>query len=132
MSMVNTLNTVIKRGISLADKLNFEYIVFTVDQALYCKMLELRWSSEVYQKRIILRMGGLHIAMNYMRAIGQHMKDSGLAEIWIESGVLGASSVNKVFEAYSKAMRVHKMTYQAIWRILLPRFLQYLETSHKS
>lgn len=128
-----TLNTVIKRGISLADKLNFEYIVFTVDQALYCKMLELRWSSEFYQKRIVLRMGGLHIAMNYLKAIGQHMKDSGLAEIWIESGVLSAASVNKVLEgkAYAKGMRVHKLTYQALWRILLPRLLTYLESSHK-
>lgn len=129
-----TLNTVLIRGITLADRLNYEYIVVTVDQALYCKLLELRWSSEIYQKRVILRMGGLHIAMNYLRAIGQHMRDSGLSEIWIESGVLGAGSVEKVLEgkAYSKAMRVHKLTYQALWRILMPRFFEYLEKSHKT
>lgn len=102
----NTLHTVLMRCVSLADNLNYPYIDLVVDQALFCKLLELRWSSEIFQKLIILRMGGLHLSMNFMGAIGQHMKNSGLSEIWTESGVLSAGSAEKVLEgkAYSKGI----------------------------
>lgn len=130
----DTLFAVLQRCVCLADKLNYPYIDLVVDQALYCKLLELRWSSEIFQKRIILRMGGPHISMNFMGAIGHHMKSCGLSEIWTESGVLGPGSVAKVFEgkAYSKGMRVHKLTYQALWSILMPRLLKYLEDNKSS
>ena len=29
---------------------------------------------------------------------------------------------------YNKAMRVHKLTSQAMWRILFPQFLSFMET----
>ena len=52
-------------------------------------------------------MGGLHMALNYQKTIGQHMGGAGLAEIWTESGLVGENSASKVLEgkAYSKAMR---------------------------
>ena len=34
-------------------------------------------------------------------------------------------------KAYNKAMRAHKLTLQALWRILLPKFLLYAEESDK-
>ena len=61
--------------------------------------------------------------MNFLKTIGQHM-----SELWIESGLLAEGSATKVREgkAYSKAMRVHKLTSQALWRILVPRLLTYI------
>ncbi|CAG9814726.1 unnamed protein product [Phaedon cochleariae] len=103
-----------------------------MNQQLYCKLLELRWSSPEFKERIILRMGGLHIAMNFLHTIGQHMAGSGLSEIWLESGILAEGSATKVLEgkAYAKAMRAHKLTLQALWRILYPQILAYLEDHH--
>lgn len=74
-------------------------------------------------------MGGLHLAMNYLKAIGQHMTDTGLSEIWKESDLLADGSILKVFDgkAYAKAMRAHKLTFQAMWRILLPRLLSFIQ-----
>lgn len=34
-------------------------------------------------------------------------------------------------KAYNKAMRAHKLTLQALWRILLPAFLTFAEESDK-
>lgn len=128
----NTLITVLSRCIAVGDKLNYHYIVLTAYQQLFCKLLDVKWSSPVFQERIVLKMGGLHIACNFMKAIGQHMANTGLAEIWIESGVLAEGSAIKVLsgKAYAKAMRIHKLTYQAFWRILLPKFLDFLEKEY--
>lgn len=128
----NTLVTVVTRCIALADKLNYPYVVLTADQQLHIKLLDVKWSSSIFQERLILKMGGFHIACNYMKAIGQHMEYTGLAEMWVESGLLAEGSALKVLngKAYAKGMRIHKLTYQALWRILLPKFLGFLETEY--
>ena len=64
------------------------YTVITVDQALYCKLMELKWKIPEFNKKLIVRLGGLHISMNFLKVIGKHMSGSGLYETWIESGLL--------------------------------------------
>lgn len=92
-------------------------------------MLELREANPIFKERVIVKMGGLHLSMNYLKAIGQHMTDTGLSEIWKESNLLADGSILKVFDgkAYAKAMRAHKLTFQAMWRILMPRLLCFVE-----
>jgi len=126
----STLLTVLNRCMTLADGLGKKHVVLTVDQALYCKLIEMHWMSDDFQEHIVLRMGGLHIALNFLKVIGKHMAGSGLSEIWLESGVLAEGSITKVMEgkAYGKGMRVHKLTFQALWRILYPQILDFLET----
>ncbi len=53
------------------------------------------------------------------------MNGSGLAEVWMESGLLGQGPVELVLagKAYNKAMRAHKLTLQALWRLLMPSLL---------
>lgn len=129
---LGTLNTVLQRCLSIADHLNHQHIVLTVDQALYCKLLELKWSNQDYQRRIVLKMGGLHIAMNFLGVIGKHMGGCGLEELWIESGLMGEGAVQLVLQGkrYAKAMRAHKLTYQALWQILMPMFRDWLRSKH--
>ena len=54
------------------------YTIITVDQALYCKLVELKWQVPQYQERLVVQLGGLHISMNFLKTIGDHMKDRGL------------------------------------------------------
>jgi hypothetical protein len=51
-----------------------------VDQALYFKLIDLKWSVPRYKDSVFPRLGGLHIAMNFMKCIGDHMNGSGLHE----------------------------------------------------
>ena len=92
-------------------------------------LLPQRHHSQRYQDRIILKMGGLHIALNFQKAIGQQMQGSGLSEVWTESGVVGEGAASLILngKSYAKAMRVHKLTYQALWQLLLPAFLAFVE-----
>jgi hypothetical protein len=47
------------------------------------------------------------------------MKGSGLVDSWIESGLLGPNAAETVMngKAYKRAMRAHKITLQALWRL---------------
>ena len=46
--------------------------------------------------KLIPSLGGLHISINFLKAIGDHMDGSGLADMWLESGLLGAGTVELV------------------------------------
>jgi uncharacterized protein YdcH (DUF465 family) len=124
----DTLNTVVIRCKHIAESLGQKYVVITVDEALYCKLMELKWSQEGYSF-LIPRLGGLHTAMNFMKVIGQHFEGSGLLELWVESDLLGSKTAERVLAGkdYEKGMRAHKITFQALWELLMPQLMQYLE-----
>ena len=73
---LDTLNTVIQRCKFVAELLGQIYVVLTVYEALYCKLVELKWAKPVYQEFFIVRLGGLHTVMNFMKAIGKHMQST--------------------------------------------------------
>ena len=101
-----------------------------VDQALFYKIMELRWSIPEYGEKLVMRLGGLHISMNSLKVIGQHMKCSGLVEVWVESGILGPDSADNVMtgKSYNRGMIVQKLTFQATWKIVNPQFCTLLES----
>ena len=45
-SELDTLNTVVRRVLHVAKSLRQQHVVLTVDEALYPKLLELKWSVE--------------------------------------------------------------------------------------
>jgi hypothetical protein len=126
---LDTLNTVVVRCKHVARKLGQHHVVLTVDEALFCKLMELKWAKDEYQDFLIIRLGGLHTAMNFLKVIGKHIQSSGLLESWVESTILGPKSAEQVLagKSYSRGMRAHKMTLQAMWRILLPQLLLFIE-----
>jgi len=67
--------------------------------------------------------------MNFLSIIGEHLKGSGLLEAWVEAGKLGACSAEKAMagKAYNKAIRAHKLAYQALWQIVLAQVNKYVQ-----
>ena len=124
----DTLNTVVKICMAISSRFGQEHIVITVDQALYYRLLELKWSLQQHQDKFIPRLGGLHVSINFLKAIGDHMNGSGLADVWGEMGLLGPGAVELVLagKAYNKAMRAHKLTLQTRWRLLMPSLLSFV------
>ena len=124
----DTLNLVVRRCMTIASHFEQEHTVLTVDQQLFCKLHTLISNTPEFKDKVFPRLGGLHISLNFLRIIGQHMSDCGLHEAWIESNILGEVAAQKVFagKSYSKAMRAHKLTIQALWRILISKFMDFL------
>lgn len=124
----DTLYTVVQRCKYVAETNGQKFVVLTVDEALYCRLMELKWANDEIQEILIPRLGGLHTAMNFLKAIGQHMNSTGLLDLWIDSDLMGSKTALNVLEGkgYEKAVRAHKLTFQAIWQILLPQLLEYV------
>ena len=107
--------------------------MLTVDQALFPLLMELKWVIPEYKDTLIPRLGGLHTSMNFLKAIGQHIQGSGISTVWVESGIVGTRTEERVLTGsdYNKAIRVHKITLQAMWQLLLPQFLDHLDENSK-
>lgn len=129
---MDTLNTVVKKCMHVTAALGQRYTIITVDQALYCKLVELKWAVPEYQEKLVVQLGGLHISMCFLKTIGDHMKGSGLVDSWVESGLLGPNAAENVVngKAYKRAMRAHKITLQALWRMLVPLLLRSCERTN--
>ena len=67
--------------------------------------------------------------MIFLKVLGQYIQDTGLPTIWIESGILSPRTLERVLAGkdYNKSLRVHKVTLQAMWQLLLPQLLVYVE-----
>ena len=131
---VNTLNTVVQRIMQVAQLFNQKHVVLTVDPALFPLLMELKWTLPDYKDTLIPRLGGLHTSMNFLKVLGQHIQDSGLPTIWIESGILGPRTVERALAGkdYNKGTRVHKITLQAMWQLILPQVLAFIaEKDHE-
>ena len=73
---------------------------------------------------VLVRMGVFHITCSYLGALGKRLCCSGFEEILVESGICASGSINKVMSGkhYNRAMRVHKLTLEALERLLLKTF----------
>ena len=61
------------------------------------------------------------------------MADSGLEDIWLESGVYGSSVVSKITHGvhYNRAVRAHKVMLEALKSLCWDAFTQWLEDNNR-
>ena len=59
--------------------------VITFDLAIYSKAKEIQWKMPEMFENTIIRMGGFHIALNYLSLLGKKYEGSGLEDLFIEA-----------------------------------------------
>lgn len=125
---LGTLNKVVLRRKHIVRELGQNHVVITVDEALYCKLMELKWANADYMDNLIVSLGGLYTAMKFMAVIGKRIQSSGLLEAWVESNLLVPNTAEQVMigKSYNKGIRAHKITLQSMWRMLSPELLSFL------
>ena len=69
-------------------------------------------------------MGVFHTTCSYLSTLGKRLRCSGFEEILVESGICASGSINNVISGkhYNRAMRVLKLTLEALGRLLLKKF----------
>ena len=98
------------------DKAGQKTCFVTFDQPLYIKATEIVSSSHEMAS-VVFRLGGFHLLMSFMGAIGYIMSGSGLQELW-ESVYAKNSVVQISGHAYNRALRAYFLTQQALASIL--------------
>lgn len=73
---------------NIASSLNVKnVVVVTFDEVLYYKTKELEWLNKELCGNFVIRLGGFHAMLNFIKVIGQRLEGSGFADIIFESGV---------------------------------------------
>lgn len=64
----------------------------------------------------VVRMGTFHSICAFLAAIGKRFGDGGLANILLESEVVGSGSIAAILEGrhYNRAIRIHKVKHNTI------------------
>jgi hypothetical protein len=91
----------------LTKERNQKNTIFTSDQQLYKVAVDVKWAYPDEFSDVILRLGGMHMLMSFVSAVGTLMKGTGLSEV-LEStfaGVTKMLSGNK-FPQNVRAMRL--------------------------
>ena len=75
----------------------------------------------------VIRMGGFHVALNFLSLIGKKYTNSGLDDLLIESGVYAAGTTSALMKgkSYNRGIRGHKLAMEALFRLLWKSFQQW-------
>lgn len=111
-------------------------IQLVADKAVYKYIEEYLCEDESRWPLVKDVLGGFHIEMFYIHAIGKKMTGSGIEELAVAAGVIAAGSVKHALSGkhYNRAMRLHKIIADALLQMLIkkcaenhPEFFKGLE-----
>ena len=71
-----TINTILKKSVSICERMQIPEIVVVFDEAIYAKML--RWKEVEFNERVVVRLEEFHTIMLFCSGIGKIFKDTGL------------------------------------------------------
>lgn len=117
-----TLWTVLRRCQAMTALRGGIYTVVTMDEGLYNKAKMLQWEKTEHLKNVVLVLGGFHTQMTFSKVIGQFLESSGISDIWVESEIFGETTAGNILRGklWNRVIRAHKLTYEALWRVLWP------------
>ena len=92
------------------------------------KAKELQWRRPKEFSDTVIRMGGFHIALNYLAVLGKKYEDSGICDIFVDSEVYGSSTVCAVMKgkSYNRGARCHKLLMEALFRLQWKLFTDWM------
>ncbi|KAK3710252.1 hypothetical protein QZH41_006783 [Actinostola sp. cb2023] len=116
----STIYTVLKHAQKVSDSIGQVDTVITFDLAIYMKAKQIQWRSPDEFSNVVIRMGGFHIALNFLLLLGKKYSNSGLDDLLIESGVYGVGSTSALMKgkSYNRGVRAHKLAMEAFFRLL--------------
>ena len=118
---LHTVCQILKQSCRIKDKLNLPSIVCVFDQAIYAKACEVVWKKQEIFKDVVLMLSNFHFLMMFLGVIGKRFGDAGLRNLVVQSGIISGRSVDKALDGhiYNRAVRMHKLVYEALMRILI-------------
>ena len=125
----STVYTVLKTVQAMTKSLDQRNSVVTFDLAIYTKAKEIQWRYPEEFETLVVRMGGFHIALNFLSVIGKKFEESGIKDLLTESGVYGSNTTLALLKgkSYNRGVRAHKLIMEALLRLQWQAFCNWLE-----
>ena len=121
---LKTAYEVLCRGLEIKDRLQLKAVACVFDQAFYAKAMEVIWKQKEQFEGLVVMMGGFHLLMTLLAIIGSRFGDAGLRDVAVHSEVIAEGSIDSVLNGkhYNRGVRLHKIMYEAITKLLLDEF----------
>ena len=118
---MKTAVEVLCRACEIRDRLGFKAVACVFDQSFYVKAIEVFWKNRGLFRNKVIMMGGFHLLMGI---IGHRFGDAGLVELAVEPDAVAGGSIEKILSGknYSRAIKMHKILYEALIRVLINAF----------
>ena len=131
-SNMSTVFEVLSQSLKIKDSLRLNAIVVVFDPAIYAKAMEIKCEHSEHFKDFIVRMGAFHTICTLLGIIGKRFQDAGFRDLCVESQVIAEGSVSGVMEGrkYNRAVRLHKLVYEALMRQVRSGFQKWVAEKH--
>ena len=131
---IKTAYEVLCRGLEIKDRLGLKSVLCVFDQAFYAKVAEIIWKHKEKFQDIVIMLGGFHLLMMFLGVMGTRFGDAGFRDLIVQSEVIAEGSVQKVIECkhYNCAVHAHKITYEALCRLIYSRFMDWMNQENES
>ena len=126
-SDLTTIYTALLKLVTICQKLCQPHILVTADLALYSKAQQILWSRPaLLDGKVTMQLGGMHLLMAFIAAIGKLFGDGGLRQLLTVSDVYAEGTARQMLEGkqLSRAVRGLKLVLEATLQL-------YLEAAEK-
>ena len=126
----STVYTVLKHAQKISASLGQADSVITFDLAIYTKAKQIQVKFPDEFSDTVIRLGGFHIALNFLSLLGKKFHSSGLDDLLIESGVYAAGTTSALIKgkSYNRGVRAHKLSMEALFRLMWNSFVVWYAT----
>lgn len=130
----STVYTLLKGVQAMTESLGQRSTVITFDLAIYTKAKEIQWRFPEEFERLVVRMGGFHIALNFLSVIGKKFQDSGLEDVLTESGIYGSNTTLSLLKGKTdnRGVRAHKLVMEALLRLQWQAFCKWVSKEREA
>ena len=106
--------------VKVAEKLGQSHILVTADLAIYSKAQQILWDKpEILDPKITMRLGGMHLNMTFIAAIGKLYGDGGLGGLWgllTGTGIYAEATAQQMLKGkqYDRGVRGIRLVTEAL------------------
>ena len=113
------------RIVKISKILGDKYTIITGDQATYELARTIRDKQPEEFGHVVLLLGGFHLTHNYLKAICKIVRESGVEDILVLSGLCTAGTARKIFGEkadYYQTLHAIRLFSEAMWRLYWEAF----------
>ena len=119
-----TVQQILRLSKQATKEMEQKITIITFDLAVVMKAYSIMWQNPEEYSGVLVRIGVFHTICSYLGVIGKMIAGTGFEDIVIEAGVCASGSIDQMLRGkhYNRSMRVHKLMYESLERLLLDAF----------
>ncbi|CAG2251308.1 unnamed protein product [Mytilus edulis] len=111
----------------MCKKADQRFSVQTFDQQLYTIAQQIKWANPLEFPDHIIRLGGFHALSCFIASVGKLWGDGGLTDLFVDSGVYAAGTVDQMLSGkqFNRSVRGLTLVYEATMSLWLSSFFDW-------